>query len=61
MGSTIEAGTLGGRFGYLRFGDGLSTGGLIALALGDPDAVDRLALVVSGARIAEPGRRLCAD
>jgi hypothetical protein len=52
MGSTIEAGTLGGRFGYLRFGDGLSTGGLIALALGDPDAVDRLALVVSGARIA---------
>jgi len=55
MGSTIEAGTLGGRFGYLRFGDGLSAGGLIAqeLALGDPDAVDRLALVVSGARIAE--------
>ena len=138
MGSTIEAGTLGGRFGYLRFGAGprtlvilpglyldgeapgglaarayaygfralaathtiyvvrrprglaagtsiadlaaqygqvlrselgradvvgLSTGGLIAqeLALGDPDAVNRLALVVSGARIAEPGRRLCAE
>ena len=129
MGTTIEAGTLGGRFGYLRFGDGprtlvilpglyldgeapgglaarayaygraltaahtvyvvrrprglpaetsiadlaaqygqllrsefgradvvgLSTRGLIAqeLALGDPDAVDRLALVVSGARIAK--------
>ena len=138
MGGTIEAGTLGGRLGYLRFGAGprtlvilpglyldgeapgglaaranavgfralakshtlhvvrrprgltagtsttdlageyaavlrsefgradvlgLSTGGLIAqeLALGDPDVVDRLALVVSGARIAEPGRRLCAE
>jgi pimeloyl-ACP methyl ester carboxylesterase len=137
MGNTFESGTLGGRFGYLRFGEGprklvilpglyldgeapgglaarayaygfraltaahtvyvirrprglsvgtsiadlaaqygrllrsefgradvvgLSTGGLIAqeLALGDPDAVDRLALVVSGARIAEPGRWLCA-
>jgi len=42
---------------------GLSTGGLIAqeLALRHPDTVHRLALVVSGARIAEPGRRLCAE
>ena len=40
---------------------GLSTGGLIAqeLALGHPKTVDRLALVVSGSRMAEPGRRLC--
>ena len=42
---------------------GLSTGGLIAqeLALGHPETVDRLALVVSGNRMAEPGRRLCAE
>lgn len=40
---------------------GLSTGGLIAqeVALGDPAAVGRLALVVSGARLGPEGRELC--
>ena len=39
----------------------LSTGGLIAqhLALRHPELVRRLVLVVSGARIADPGRRMC--
>ncbi|MHA6781611.1 alpha/beta fold hydrolase [Pseudonocardia saturnea] len=40
---------------------GLSTGGLIAqeLALEDPAAVGRLALVVTGARLAPTGREIC--
>ena len=40
---------------------GLSTGGLIAqhLALRHPELVRRLVLVVTGARIAEPGRQIC--
>jgi pimeloyl-ACP methyl ester carboxylesterase len=40
---------------------GLSTGGLIAqeLALADPAAVGRLALVVAGARLGPAGRALC--
>jgi pimeloyl-ACP methyl ester carboxylesterase len=40
---------------------GLSTGGLIAqeVALGDPAAVGRLALVVTGARLGPAGRALC--
>ncbi|HYP43573.1 MAG TPA: alpha/beta hydrolase [Propionibacteriaceae bacterium] len=42
---------------------GLSTGGLIAqhLALRHPRIVRRLVLAVTGARIAEPGRRICQD
>jgi pimeloyl-ACP methyl ester carboxylesterase len=46
-----------GRFDLM----GLSTGGLIAqqLALAHPDAVRRLALVVSGARLAPSGQRIC--
>ncbi len=46
-----------GRFDLM----GLSTGGLIAqqLALAHPDAVRRLALVVSGARLAASGQRIC--
>jgi pimeloyl-ACP methyl ester carboxylesterase len=41
---------------------GLSTGGLIAqhLALRHPQLVRRLVLAVSGARIAEAGRRICS-
>jgi pimeloyl-ACP methyl ester carboxylesterase len=40
---------------------GLSTGGLIAqhLTLRHPELVRRLVLVVTGARIAEPGRQIC--
>lgn len=40
---------------------GFSTGGLVAqyLAMDHPGLVERLALVVSGARIAEPGREMC--
>jgi pimeloyl-ACP methyl ester carboxylesterase len=46
-----------GRFDLM----GLSTGGLIAqhLALDHPGSVTSMALVVSGARIAAPGREIC--
>jgi pimeloyl-ACP methyl ester carboxylesterase len=46
-----------GRFDLM----GLSTGGVIAqqLALAQPDAVRRLALVVSGARLAPSGQEIC--
>jgi pimeloyl-ACP methyl ester carboxylesterase len=46
-----------GRFDLM----GLSTGGTVAqhLALAHPDVVRRLALVVSGARLAPSGQRIC--
>jgi len=46
-----------GRFDLM----GLSTGGLIAqqVALAHPDAVRRLALIVTGARLAPSGQRIC--
>jgi hypothetical protein len=77
MGNTIVIGRLGGRFGYLRFGDGPrplvlmpglyldgdAPGGLAAraYAYGFRALTAAHALVVWGARIAEPGRRLCAE
>jgi pimeloyl-ACP methyl ester carboxylesterase len=54
------ASVLGPELGRFRL-MGLSTGGLIAqhLALDDPSSVERLALVVSGSRLADRGRELC--
>ncbi|MGI5129094.1 alpha/beta hydrolase [Pseudonocardia sp. CA-107938] len=54
------AATLGPELGPFRL-MGLSTGGLIAqqVAIRQPELVERLVLVVSGARLAPAGRALC--
>jgi pimeloyl-ACP methyl ester carboxylesterase len=56
-----HAAVLGPELGPVRV-MGLSTGGLVAqyLAVDHPGLVERLALVVSGARLAPPGRRICS-